>query len=156
MAGKVEDWWVGTRQRLETIGEVITWVVFTREFLRKYFPEDVRGKKEMEFLTLKQRSSSVTEYVAKFVDLMNFYPHYCEYTTEFSKCIKFENGLRLEIKRAIGYQQICRFAELVNNFWVYEEDNITHPAHYKSLNEKSGKSYHDRKKPYDAPADEGK
>ncbi|XP_058759507.1 uncharacterized protein LOC131632798 [Vicia villosa] len=49
-----DDWWLDTRQRLETAGEEITWVVFHREFMRKYYPEDVRGKKEIEFLELKQ------------------------------------------------------------------------------------------------------
>ena len=41
---EADDWWVETRHRLMAAGEVITWVVFSREFLRKYFPEDVRGK----------------------------------------------------------------------------------------------------------------
>lgn len=36
------------------------------EFLRKYFSEDLRNKKEVEFLQLKQESLSVAEYVAKF------------------------------------------------------------------------------------------
>jgi len=49
---------------------------------------------------------SVTEYAAKFVELDKFYPHYTAEIAEFSKCIKFENGLRAEIKRAIGYQKI--------------------------------------------------
>ncbi|XP_039682938.1 uncharacterized protein C683.02c-like [Medicago truncatula] len=35
-----------------------------REFLERYFPKDVRGKKEIEFLELKQGAMSVTEYVA--------------------------------------------------------------------------------------------
>ena len=45
----------------------------------------------------------VTEYAAKFVELAKFYPHYSAETTEFSKCIKFENGLSSDIKTAIGY-----------------------------------------------------
>ncbi|XP_058757403.1 uncharacterized protein LOC131630660 [Vicia villosa] len=147
---------VGTRQRLGAIGEVITWVVFTREFLRKYFPEDVRRKKEMEFLALKQKNSNVTEYTGKFLELMNFYPHYSAETAEFLKCIKFESGLRLEIKWVIGYQQICRFAELVNSCQINEEDNIAHSAHYKSVNEKRGKLHHDCRKPYDSLTEKGK
>jgi len=35
-------------------------------FLEKYFPEDVRNKKEMEFLELRQGSMTVAEYAAKF------------------------------------------------------------------------------------------
>ncbi|XP_058726030.1 uncharacterized protein LOC131597342 [Vicia villosa] len=89
------------QKRLKTIGDVITWAVSTRKFLRKYFPEDVRGKKEMEFLALKQGNLTVTEYAAKFVELVKFYPDYSEETAEYSKCIKFDNGLCPEIKRAI-------------------------------------------------------
>ncbi|XP_058752381.1 uncharacterized protein LOC131625546 [Vicia villosa] len=81
----------------------ITWVVFRREFLRKYFPEDVCGKKEIEFLELRQWKKSVLEYAAKFVELAKFYQHCDGPTSEFSKCIKFENGLRPEIMKAISY-----------------------------------------------------
>lgn len=63
------------------------------------------------------------------------------------------NGLRLEIKRAIGYQKICRFLELVNNCRIYEEDNMAHLAHYKSLSEKRGKQHMNHGKPYSALTD---
>ncbi|XP_058755138.1 uncharacterized protein LOC131628303 [Vicia villosa] len=153
LAGVADDWWIGPHQRLEAIGEMITCAMFTREFLRKYFPEDVRGNKETEFLALKQGNSTVTKYDAKFVELVKFYPHYSEETAEFLKFIKLGSGLRLEIKRAIEYQQICRFLELVNSCRIYEEDNFSHLAHYKSLNEKREKQHQDRRKTYDAPAD---
>ena len=39
---------------------------FKSEFLKKYFPEDLRNKKEVEFLNLKQGDLSVAEYAAKF------------------------------------------------------------------------------------------
>ena len=100
---------------------MITWAVFRREFLRRYFPEDVRGRKEIEFLELKQGDMSITEYAAKFVELAKFYPHYAAETAEFSKCIKFENGLRADIKRAIGYQKIRDFSELVSSCMIYED-----------------------------------
>ncbi|XP_058767796.1 uncharacterized protein LOC131641508 [Vicia villosa] len=54
LAVEANDWWLENRQRLENAGEEITWAVFRKEFLRKYYPEDVRGKKEIEFLELKQ------------------------------------------------------------------------------------------------------
>ena len=103
LAVEANDWWLETCQRLEAAGEDVTWVVFRREFLRKYFPEDVCGKKEIEFLELKQGNMSVVEYVAKFSELAKFYLHYTEADAGFSKCIKFVNGLRPEIKKAIGY-----------------------------------------------------
>jgi len=95
---------------------------------------------------------SVTEYVAKFVELAKFYPHYTHETAEFSKCIKFENGLRAEIKRAIGSSKICQFSKLVSSCRIYEEDT---KAHYKVLKERKGKQQ-DPGKPYSALADKGK
>jgi len=64
------------RGKKENGGGVVTWAVFRREFLNRYFPEDVREKKEIEFLELKQGYMTVTEYAAKFVELAKFYPHY--------------------------------------------------------------------------------
>ncbi|XP_058766696.1 uncharacterized protein LOC131640299 [Vicia villosa] len=121
--------------------------------MRKYYPEDVRGKKEIEFLELKQGNKSVTEYAAKFVELAKFYPHYSEATTKFSKCIKFENGLRSEIKKEVGYQKIHVFADLVDICRIYEEVNN---AHYKIVNERRGKNQQNHGKPYVAPVGKGK
>ena len=41
LVGEDDDLWVSTRQRMDGEGEEITWVVFNREFLRKYFPDDI-------------------------------------------------------------------------------------------------------------------
>ena len=153
LAVEADDWWLETCQKLEAAGENVTWAVFRREFLRKYFPEDVCGKKEIEFLELKQGSMSVVEYAAKFAELAKFYPHYAEENAEFSKCIKFENGLHPEIKKAVGYQKIRVFADLVDSCRIYEEDNN---AHYTIISEKRGKHPQSRGKPYDAPAGKGK
>ena len=65
LAEEADDWWVSLLPILEQDGAVVTWAIFTREFLNRYFPEDVRGKKEIEFLELKQGNMSVTEYAAK-------------------------------------------------------------------------------------------
>ncbi|RHN53603.1 putative cu(2+)-exporting ATPase [Medicago truncatula] len=153
LAEEADDWWVSLLPVLEQGDTVVTWAMFRKEFLSRYFPEDVRGKKEIEFLELKQGDMSVTEYAARFVELAKFYPHYSVETAEFSKCIKFENGLRADIKRAIGYQQIRVFSELVNRCRIYEEDT---KAHYKIMSERRGKGQQNRPKPYSAPADKGK
>ena len=96
---------------------------------------------------------SVVEYAATFSELAKFYPHYVEANAEFLKSIKFENGLRPEIKKAVGYQKICVFADLVDSCRIYEEDNN---AHYKIISEKRGKHQQNRGKPYDGPAGEGR
>ena len=151
---EADDWWISTRYVWEATGEVVTWALFKREFLRKYFPEDVRGKKEVEFLELKQGNMSVTDYTAKFVELVQFYPHYSEATAEFSKCVKFENGLRPEIKQAVGYQRIRRFSDLTDCCRIYEEDSKARSSHYKSVNERKGKHPY-RGEHYVTPTDRG-
>ncbi|XP_058733102.1 uncharacterized protein LOC131604694 [Vicia villosa] len=115
--------------------------------------KDVRGKKEIEFLELRQGNKSVVEYAAKFGELAKFYQHYDGPTGEFSKCIKFENGLHPESKKVISYHKIHVFADLVDSCQIYEEDNN---AHYQVISEKRGKSQQGRGKPYDGPAGKGK
>jgi len=153
LAEEADDWWVSVQPVLENGGVAVTWAVFRRELLNRYFPKDVRRKKEFEFLELKQGNMSVTEYAAKFMELAKFYAHYTAETAQFSKCIKFENGLRVDIKREIGYQKIRNFSELVSCCRIYEEDT---KAHYKVVNERKGKGQQSRPKPYSAPADKGK
>ena len=45
LSEEADDWWVSVLPSLEQDGAVVTWAVFRREFVRRYFPEDVRGKK---------------------------------------------------------------------------------------------------------------
>ncbi|XP_050888519.1 uncharacterized protein LOC127093620 [Lathyrus oleraceus] len=131
LAEEACDWWINIRQVLDVAAEVVTWAVFRGEFPRKYFPDDVCGKKEIEFLEMKQGNLSVIEYVSRFVELAKFYSHYSEVTTKFSKCIKFKNGLHPEIKQVIRCQQIIRFPELVNSCRIYEDDRKARSAYYK-------------------------
>ncbi|XP_050878126.1 uncharacterized protein LOC127081943 [Lathyrus oleraceus] len=156
LAEQADDWWINTRHVLGATTEVVTWVVFRKEFLRKYFLEDVLEKKEIEFLVLKWGNLSVTEYAARFVELSKLYPHYSEAIDEFSKCIKFENGLHSEIKHVIGYQQIRRFLELVNSCRIYKDDSKAWSDHYKGLSDIRGKQNLNIGKPYNAPVYKGK
>ncbi|XP_050877181.1 uncharacterized protein LOC127080941 [Lathyrus oleraceus] len=153
---EADDWWINTPQVSDIIAKVVTWAVFRQEFLRKYFPEDVCGKKEIEFMELKQGNLSVTEYAARFVELAKFYPIYSDATAEFSKFIKFNNGLRPKIKQVIGYQQTRRFLELVNNCRIYEDDSKAQSAHYKGLSERRGKHNLNYGKLYSSSPDKGK
>lgn len=72
---KVEDWWDNARQRMEIMGTKITQAVFRDSFMEKYFPENVRGKKEIEFLELKQGNSTVVEYAARIKSSLTIFSH---------------------------------------------------------------------------------
>jgi hypothetical protein len=102
LAEEAEYWRTNAKGRLEAGGGVVTWARFKTEFLGKYFPEDLRTKKEVEFLNLKQENRSVAKYAAKFGELSRFYPYINAEDAMVSKCVKFESGLRPDI-----YQYLC-------------------------------------------------
>jgi len=83
LAVEAEYWWTNAKGRVEAGGEVVTWARFKSEFLWKYFPEDLRTKKEVVFLSMKQENLSVAEYSAKFKKLSWF----CSY---IKGCYSFE------------------------------------------------------------------
>ena len=128
--------------------------MFRAEFLEKYFLEDIRSAKEIEFLELKQGSMTVAEYAARFEELVQYCAHYNTEEAMTSKCLKFENGLRPKIKQGIACQKIRNYPELVSRSRIYDNDNRARIAHYKAVNDQKGKQ--DRGKPYSAPADKGK
>ncbi|XP_050877291.1 uncharacterized protein LOC127081044 [Lathyrus oleraceus] len=109
------------------------------KFLEKYFPEDVRSKKEIEFLELKEGNMIVAKYSTKFEELMKLSPHYNGVVVEGSKCIKFENELKPEIKKGIVYQEIHR----------------ARSTQYKSVSERKGDNKF-RGKPYSSLVDKEK
>jgi hypothetical protein len=83
---------------------------------------------------------SVLEYAAKFEELSRFWLYINATEAEVSKCLKFENGLRLEIKQFIGYQQIRQFSLVVTACIIYEDDNKARTNHYKATSEKKGRN----------------
>ncbi|XP_050901987.1 uncharacterized protein LOC127108975 [Lathyrus oleraceus] len=73
---KGEDWWDNAHQIPKVVSTNITWVVFITRFLEKYFPGDVRCKKDIQFLKMKLGNMSVVEYAAKFEEVVKFCPYY--------------------------------------------------------------------------------
>ncbi|CAJ2652692.1 unnamed protein product [Trifolium pratense] len=122
-------WWRNVRLRIGVDGVAIVWETFKREFLRKYFPADVKNKKVIEFMELKQGNLSVAEYSAKFEALCVFSPHYNTVGAEEDKCVKFESGLRPDIKLLIGFSEIRDFPTLMTKARIYLVNNSGIIAH---------------------------
>ncbi|KAK2382792.1 cleavage and polyadenylation specificity factor subunit [Trifolium repens] len=141
-------WWKNASQRLGHGNAVITWEIFKREFLVKYFPADLRNRKVVEFMELKQGNLSVAEYAAKFEDLCRYSPHHNTVEAEEDKCVKFESGLCHDIKQLIGVLEIRNFATLVNKSNICDLDGKAKVNYYKAVNDKRTKGQ-DRGKPYD-------
>ena len=67
----------------------------------KYFQNTARHAKAQEFLELKQGTTTVIEYVARFTELARFVDDYV--ATDMAKVRRFENGLKLSIRgRIVG------------------------------------------------------
>lgn len=67
------------------------------------------ARKRFEFLELKQGNSTVVDYGENFREMVKLCSHYNSIVVGGLKCIKFESGLRPEIKQVVGYQEIRRF-----------------------------------------------
>ncbi|GAU10208.1 hypothetical protein TSUD_418710, partial [Trifolium subterraneum] len=146
------QWWKGAKLRLGIGAMMVTWEMFKREFLRNYFPADVKSKKVVEFMKLEQGNMSFAEYAAKFQSLCAFSPYYNTAEAEHDKCVKFESGLRPDIKHLIGFSEIRNFPTLVAKSRICDEDGKARSSYYKAMTEKRGKGQ-DRGKPY---GDKGK
>ena len=146
------QWWKSAKLRLGIGAMMVTWEMFKRQFLRNYFPADVKSKKVVEFMKLEQGNMSVAEYAAKFQSLCAFSPYYNTAEAEHDKCVKFESGLRPDIKHLIGFSEIRNFATLVAKSRICDEDGKAKSSYYKAMTEKRGKGQ-DRGKPY---GDKGK
>nr|KYP39237.1 Retrovirus-related Pol polyprotein from transposon 17.6 [Cajanus cajan] len=147
-------WWEGALRRIIDGGVHLNWDNFKRVFLEKYFPDDVRSLKEMEFLEHKQGNDMVEAYVTKFDALVRYYTHYHGEGGERAKCIKFVNGLRPEVKTVINYQEIYHFPTLVNKCSIYDRDNRARAAFYKGAGGPTrtvNPSTSGRSKPYSTP-----
>ncbi|KAH0723877.1 hypothetical protein KY290_005311 [Solanum tuberosum] len=68
----------GVMQWKENRGENaahVTWECFTRAFLDRFFPRELREAKAQEFMNLRQGIMSVQEYGLKFTQLSRYAPH---------------------------------------------------------------------------------
>ena len=63
-------WWESMKRVYDT--EVMTWEVFERIFIGKYFGEVAKHAKRMEFEHLIQGTMSVQEYESRFSELSRF------------------------------------------------------------------------------------
>ena len=97
LEGEARVWWrwVKTSRDLE----VMTWAEFQELFMGKYFPETARHAKAQEFLELKQRATTVMDYVARFTELARFADDYV--ATDLAKVRRFKNGLKFSIHARI-------------------------------------------------------
>ncbi|KAL4371732.1 hypothetical protein AHAS_Ahas06G0195200 [Arachis hypogaea] len=101
----------------------ITWALFEEAFYKKYFHGSLREAREFELLQLKQGSMTIVEYTSKFEELCRS-SRISQGTPESYegwKCVRYEVGLREDIRRVVTPLEMRRFSELVGKAKVVEE-----------------------------------
>ncbi|XP_024047903.1 uncharacterized protein LOC112101454 [Citrus clementina] len=122
LQGEADHWW-DAKSRLIRAGlqdAPITWELFLEAFHEKYFPERVRHQMEADFLRLTQGTKSVAEYEEQFTALSRF--AHTLVANEGSKCRKFLEGLRPNIKGRLTILKINNYADLVDRAILAEKD----------------------------------
>ena len=100
----------------------MAWLNFENLFLDKYFKEALKDAKVEEFLELTQRSPTVAQYEAKFVELSLFISDMVG--IELEKCKRFQNVLRLGIREKIIALAFKEYSKMVNRALVAEYEGI--------------------------------
>ncbi|MCI80131.1 cellular nucleic acid-binding protein, partial [Trifolium medium] len=54
-------------------------------------------------------------------------------------CVKFESGLRPDIKQLIGFSEIRDFPTLMTKARICDEDGKAKTSYYKAMNDRKGK-----------------
>ena len=88
------QWWVSVTRIAPP--ERVTWRFFLDEFKKHYVGRIYLNNMRREFHNLKQRQSSVTEYLREFTWLSKYAPEML--VSEKEKCRKFEDGLSDHIR----------------------------------------------------------
>lgn len=108
LSEEVEDQWDNVRQRLEDVGVKITWIVLMVQFLENCFSKDV-CRKEIEFLGLKRGIMTVSEYVAKFGELVKFCPHYNGAAVRGRSALSLKTDCNLRLSSVLATRKFTGF-----------------------------------------------
>ncbi|XP_061375025.1 uncharacterized protein LOC133317204 [Gastrolobium bilobum] len=114
LIGEALTWWTGARALLRAHNVELTWAVFRRVFLDKYFPKAMRRMKHTELLSLRQDNMTVNEYIAKFGQLMEYANFDRNIYDEEWQVEKFESGLYPEIWKLMLTTVARTLPELIN------------------------------------------
>ena len=125
----------------------MTWTSFRTIFLEKYFLDSAKHERKAEFLTLQQGDLSMQAYVERFEYLSRFYS---QTVTEEWRYMKFEGGLKHELRRFIVPLRIREFPVLVEQAKIVEQ--LEMGPNWVSCTQKSSVEGRQHKKPYSRPA----
>ncbi|XP_061358468.1 uncharacterized protein LOC133302668 [Gastrolobium bilobum] len=142
LQGDAVDWWSNVRHPLECQGYAITWPLFERHFLQKYFPDEAREKKKSEFEDLWQGGMTVDEYLSKCNSLTKYSCYGRVPLTLEDKAFRFKKGLNDMIAEKLAGHCTRDFMELIKQCKNIQE-------YYRTRGkEAAGKSFSGRTTPW--------
>ncbi|XP_061359257.1 uncharacterized protein LOC133303368 [Gastrolobium bilobum] len=142
LQGDAADWWSNVRNPLECQGYAITWPLFERHFLQKYFPEEAMERKKSEFEDLRQGGMTVDEYLSKFNRLAKYSCYGRTPLTPEDKAFRFRKGLNDMIADKLAGHCTRNFVELIKQCQNIQE-------HYRTRGkEATGKSFSGKTTPW--------
>lgn len=100
LIGSAKKDWHSVQRNLGRLGEppITQWAVMKQKWKEKYLPTYYRSKSVEQLWNLRQSTSNVSDYLARFEELMLR----CEIDEEpFITVSRFFNGLRVDIKREV-------------------------------------------------------
>ena len=111
------QWWLTVRDG--TPADRVTWELFKTAFKGKYVGASYVDARRKEFLNLVQGGKTVAEYEAEFLRLSRYAVGIV--ATEYERSVRFEDGLRDDLKVLIALQRERDFAVLVEKAKIAEE-----------------------------------
>ncbi|KAI3667412.1 hypothetical protein L6452_42469 [Arctium lappa] len=100
----------------------MTWEKMKKMMMDKYCSQSEVNKLESEFLSLKQGSLSVKEYVHEFLEKARLASY--QVATEERKIARFKDSLKIEIKQYVDMTKPTTFVQAVEMAKVAEENNV--------------------------------
>ena len=98
------------------------WSAFLEEFRKKFIPRVVRERKEEEYIGLKQKTLTVSQYEVQFTKLLRYAPDIVN--TEEKRKKRFLQGLNIEIQRLLVPTKVDTYADMVEFAQKAEECEI--------------------------------
>ncbi|XP_016752303.1 uncharacterized protein [Gossypium hirsutum] len=112
------QWWMTVEEGTQP--NRLSYDFFKTTFLSKYVGESYIDARRHEFMNLTQRDRSGAEYKAKFMRLSRYTQGMV--VSEYERCIRFEDGLRDNLRVLIAPQKKREFTVLVEKAKI--ADNV--------------------------------
>lgn len=121
LIGPAATWWRNV-QIIIPENHIVTWEEFKRRFRDNYVPQSAMELKSKEFLSLKQGSKTIAEYLDEFNSLSRYASE--DTNTETKRVYQFIEGLKPSIQLIIAPINITKFRELVDRVIIIENRQL--------------------------------